>query len=70
MERKRVSASNIRSVGYDARNQILEVELRAGTIVQYSGVSETVYRGFMNAPSPDSYYRDRIADDYPAKRLR
>lgn len=70
MDRKRVSAAHIRSIGYDARNQLLEVELRSGTIVQYSGVSETVYRGFMNAPSPDSYYRDRIEDDFPAKRLR
>lgn len=70
MERKRVNASNLRAIGYDARTQMLEVELRSGTVVQFSGVSETVYRGFVNAPSPDSYYRDRIEDDYPSKRLR
>ena len=70
MERKRVNASNIRSAGYDARDRVLEVELRSGTVMQYSGVSETVYRGLMNAPSPDSYYRDRIEEDFPAKRLR
>ena len=70
MERKRINASNIRSAGYDARDRVLEVELRSGTVMQYSGVSETVYRGLMNAPSPDSYYRDRIEEDFPAKRLR
>jgi hypothetical protein len=70
MERKRVNASTIRSVGYDERNRLLEVELRSGTIMQYSGVSETVYRGLMNAPSPDSFFRDRIEEDFPAKRLR
>ena len=70
MERKRVNASNIRSVGYDARNQLLEVEMRSGTIMQYSGVSESIYRGFMNAPSPESYFRDRIEEDFPVKRLR
>ena len=70
MERKRVNASTLRSVGYDSRNRLLEVELRNGTIVQYSGVSEPVCRGLMNAPSPDSYYRDRIEEDFPAKRLR
>lgn len=70
MERKPVNASNIRSVGYDARNQLLEVEMRSGTVMQYSGVSETVYRGLMNAPSPDSYFRDRVEEDFPVKRLR
>lgn len=70
MDRKRVNANTLRSVGYDARSRVLEVELRNGTIVQYSGVSETLYRGLMSAPSPDSYYRDRIEEDFPAQRLR
>ncbi|MGQ0750816.1 MAG: KTSC domain-containing protein [Betaproteobacteria bacterium] len=70
MERKRVNASNIRAVGYDARERVLEVEFRSGTLVQYSGISEQIYRGFMNAPSPDSFFRDRIEEDFPAKRLR
>lgn len=70
MERKRINATNIRSVGYDSRNRLLEVEFSSGSVVQYSGVSEEVYRGLMNAPSPGSYFRDRIEEDYPAKRLR
>ena len=39
MERKRVNASTIRSVGYDAARQTLEVEFTSGSIVRYSGVS-------------------------------
>lgn len=70
MERKRINAANIRSVGYDARNRLLEVEFSSGSIVQYSGVSEEVYRGLMNAPSPGSYFRDRIEEDFTAKRVR
>jgi hypothetical protein len=70
MERKRINAANIRSVGYDSRNRLLEVEFSSGSIVQYSGVSEEVYRGLMNAPWPGSYFRDRIEEDFPAKRLR
>lgn len=70
MERKRINAANIRSVGYDARNRLLEVEFSNGSIVQYSGVSEEVYRGLMNAPSPGSYFSDRIEEDYTAKRVR
>ena len=70
MERKRINATNIRSVGYDSRNRLLEVEFSSGSVVQYSGVSEEAYRGLMNAPSPGSYFRDRIEEDFPAKRLR
>jgi len=47
MERKRVSASNIRAVGYDPGRQTLEVEFMSGSIVQYSEVSPEVHRRFM-----------------------
>lgn len=70
MERKRINASNIRSVGYDVREQVLEVEFSNGSIVQYSGVSPEVHRGLMNAPSPGSYFRDKIEEDYTARRVR
>jgi len=70
MERKRVNASTIRSVGYDPGKQLLEIEFTSGTIVQYSGVSPEVHRQFVNAPSPGSYFRDRIEEDFPAKRIR
>ncbi|OGA52295.1 MAG: hypothetical protein A3F74_12950 [Betaproteobacteria bacterium RIFCSPLOWO2_12_FULL_62_58] len=70
MERKRINASTIRSVGYDARARILEVEFSSGSIIQYSGVSEEVYRRLMNAPSPGSFFHDKIEEDFPARRLR
>src|SRR4030065_385100 len=50
MERKRVIASNIRSVGYDGGKQLLEIEFTSGSIVQYSGVSPEGHRPFVNAP--------------------
>ena len=70
MERKRVNASNIRSVGYDARNRVLEIEFATGSICQYSGVSEEVHRRLMNAPSPGSYFHDNIEESFSAKRIR
>jgi len=70
MERKRINASNIRSVGYDPRGRVLEIEFSSGSIVQYSGVSEEVYRRLMNAPSPGSFFHDNVEEDFPAKRLR
>ena len=70
MERKRISSSKIRAVGYDPQSEVLEVEFNDGKVVAYSGVSNEVHRHFMNAPSPVSFFDDKIADEYPGRRLR
>lgn len=70
MERRRVNTSTIRSVGYDAGRQTLEVEFTSGSIVQYSGVSPEVHRRFMGAPSPASFFQDQIEENFPSKRIR
>ena len=69
MERKRVKSDKVRAVGYDPKTRVLEVELRDGSVLAYSGVSQEVHRQFMNAPSPSSYYEDKIADEFSARRL-
>lgn len=70
MERKRVNASTIRSAGYDSGTHVLEIEFTSGSIVQYSGVSAEVYRQFMNAPSPGSFYQDKIEENFSSRRVR
>lgn len=70
MDRKRVNASTIRSVGYDPGKQLLEIEFSSGSIVQYSGVSPEVHRRFMSSPSPGSFFQDQIDENFPSKRLR
>ena len=70
MDRKRVNASTIRSVGYDAGKQMLEVEFTSGSIVQYSGVSPEVHRRFVNSPSPGSFFQDQIDENFPSRRVR
>jgi hypothetical protein len=69
MERKRLGASTIRSVGYDAGRQLLEIEFSSGSIAQYSGVSPEVHRQFINAPSSGSFYQDKIDENYSSKRI-
>ena len=70
MDRKKVSSGSIRSVGYDERNRVLEVEFNDGRINQYSGVSAEVHRRLISAPSIVSYFRDNVEESFPAKRLR
>ncbi len=70
MERRKVSSSQIRSVGYDSGSQVLEVEMSDGTVWQYSRVPSEVHRRLMAAPTIASYYRDNIEEEYTRKRLR
>lgn len=70
MERKRVNASKIRSVGYDPSSQTLEVEFSSGSVVQYGRVSPEIHRRFMASPSPNSFFEDNIEESFTAKRIR
>lgn len=70
MERKRVNSSKIRAVGYEPKSQALEVEFSDGKIVQYRGVSQEVHRQFMAAPSPTSFFEDKIDESFPSTRVR
>lgn len=70
MDRKRVNASTIRSIGYDERGRVLEVEFSDGRINQYRGVSAELHRRLVNAPSIVSYFRDNIEESFTAQRVK
>ena len=69
MERKRVNSSKIRSIGYDEKTMTLEVEMSNGQVWQYTKVYPEVYRRFMAAPNPTSFYDDKIAEEYTGRRI-
>jgi hypothetical protein len=69
MERKRVNSSKIRSIGYDEKTMTLEIEMRNGELWQYSKVYPEVYRRFMAAPNPTSFFEDKIAEEYSGRRV-
>ena len=70
MERKKVNSSSIRTIGYDERGRVLEVEFNDGRINQYTGVSPEVHRRLMSAPSIVSYFRDNVEESFSAKRIK
>ena len=69
MERKRLNSSKIRSVGYDERTQVLEIEFGNGEVLQYLRVSHETHRRLMAAPNAAAYYEDNIAEDYTSRRV-
>ena len=70
MERRRVNSSKIRSVGYDPRAQLLEIEFSDGKVLAYRGVSPEVHRQLMAAPSLTSFFEDKIDENFPSTRLK
>jgi hypothetical protein len=68
MERKRVNSSKVRAVGYDETSMTLEVEMSNGEVWQYPKVYPEVYRRFMAAPNPSSFFDDKIAEEYSGRR--
>lgn len=67
--RESVQSSNIRSMGYSADHEILEVEFHAGHVYRYTGAPEDVYAALRQAPSVGSYLARYISRSYPYSRM-
>jgi len=64
-----VISSMIRSVGYDERHSLLEIEFTSGKIYQYEAVPEEVYRGLMSAGSKGRYFEEQIKGRFRYSRM-
>ena len=69
MEMKRLNATGLRAAGYDERNRKMVVETTSGTF-EYSNISPEVYRRLMSSPTPASYYREHIEEEFTPRRIR
>ncbi len=69
MEMKRLNATGLRAAGYDERDRKLVVETTSGTF-EYSNVSPEIYRRLMTSPSPASYFRETIEEDFTGRRIK
>lgn len=68
MQRKPLSGGRLRSVGFDERNQLLEIEYTDHSVTVFKQVPPEVYRRLLASPNPAAYYDDRIADEYPREQ--
>ena len=66
---KRLNAAGLKSAGYDEGSRTLVVETAAGTF-EYANVSPEIYRRLMNSPTPGSYYREAIEEEFTPRRIR
>jgi hypothetical protein len=69
MEMKRLNASGLKAAGYDERDRKLVVETTTGTF-EYANISPEVFRRLMTSPSPASYYKESIEEEFTPRRLK
>ena len=69
MEMKKINSGRLRAIGYDACLRTLRVELDNGNTLEYSGVSEDIWRRFSSSGAAWSFYRDNIEEEFATKRV-
>lgn len=69
MERIKVESSSIKSIGYNVRLQILEIEFTRGAIYQYKNVSYEIYHNLTNAESIGKYFAQYIKNNYEFEQI-
>ncbi len=65
MPTKTFTSGRIRRADYDTASLQLELRWNNGQVMAYKQVPEEVYRRLCSAPTPATYWEDRIAEEYP-----
>jgi hypothetical protein len=69
MRRQAVESTTMRSIGYDDRKQVLEVEFQSGRIYQYLEIPPAIYKELVDAESKGRYFNSEIRDSYEFVRV-
>lgn len=70
LNRTPVSSSMVKSIGYDAESETLEVEFNSGKVYEYFGVANEIHQELMEDGSIGSYLSEAIIDVYPVHQVR
>ena len=68
MKRILVTSSNLRSVGYDAKQRELQVEFHSSGTYAFSGVHPNTHRALMSATSKGKAFWRLVRDKYPFQK--
>ena len=69
MIRQTVKSSDILSIGYDSKSQILEIEFHSGGVYQYHTVPKNEHQALMNASSHGKYFDQNIKKTYQYSKI-
>ncbi|AQQ54005.1 KTSC domain-containing protein [Planococcus lenghuensis] len=68
MDMFKLLSTHLKEAGYNPFDGILRIEFQDGSIYDYQGVPEHVFRGLMSAGSHGKYFAEKIKDRYPYNR--
>jgi hypothetical protein len=69
VERQPVKSRILRSVGYDDRTKILEIEFHTGLVYQYSGVPPKVFADLMHSEESGKYFSEKVRPKFHTKQV-
>jgi hypothetical protein len=69
MEMKPINSGKLRAIGYDARARRLHVQFDDGSLLEYSGVGDEIWRRLSGSGAAWSYYRDNIEEEFTARKI-
>ena len=69
LERQSVKSVILRSVGYDERTKVLEIEFHSGLVYQYSGVPLKIYTDLMRSGEIGKYFSDKVRTQFRTKQV-
>ncbi|HZR29749.1 MAG TPA: KTSC domain-containing protein [Terriglobales bacterium] len=64
MKRLPVDSSALRSIGYDPKSLVLEIEYINGSVYDYYGVPPAIYQEFCEADSMGAFVNFRIKPNF------
>lgn len=64
MKRKKVSSSLIKSIGFDDKKNLLEIEFKKEKIYRYFNFSKRTYDAFMKTDSFGKFFNKNIKGKY------
>lgn len=70
MTTRKFPGGRIREADYDPASHQLDLRFDNGTVLAYKHVPAEVFRRLCNAPTPATYWEDRIAEEYPKGQQR
>jgi hypothetical protein len=65
-----VDSTTLRTVGYDAERQLLQIEFQNRSTYQYFKVPPTVYEKLLHAPSKGAYFNRAIRPQFDCTQVK
>ena len=68
MDMQRINSGKLRAIGYDARQRVLRVEFADGSVLEYLGVGDEVWRRLSASSAAWNYFRDNVEEEFASRR--